>query len=260
MKIQYCSDLHLEFKENKSFLTNNPIQASGEILLLAGDVIPLALIDKHKVFFDFVSANYESVFWVPGNHEYYHYDLGNVKNPLYEKIRENVFLVNNQIIPLKSVNLIFSTLWCTISPQNEWDVQQSISDFAVIKMQGKKFTTADFNSLHQTDYAFLTTALSANDSQTNIVVTHHVPTFLNYPEKYKTSKINEAFAVELFDFISHSNAAYWIYGHHHCNTPEFTIGKTIMLTNQLGYVQQQEQKGFRSNSIIEVSIENTHTK
>lgn len=253
MKLQYCSDLHLEFKENKSFLTNNPIQPSGEILLLAGDVVPFALKDKHNDFFDFVSANYESVFWVPGNHEYYHYDLGEVKNPLYEKIRENVFLVNNQTLPYKGVNLIFSTLWSAISPQHEWDVQQSVSDFTVIKLQGKKFTTADFNTLHQTDCAYLKTALNANNSKTNIVVTHHVPTFLNYPEQYKNSKINEAFATELYDFILHSNAAYWIYGHHHSNTPEFTIGNTIMLTNQLGYVQQQEQKGFKVNSIIEIN-------
>ena len=252
MKIQYCSDLHLEFKENKSFLTNNPIQPSGEILLLAGDVIPFALIDKHSDFFDFVSANYESVYWVPGNHEYYHYDLGDVRNPLHEKIRENVFLVNNQIIPHKSVNLIFSTLWSAISPQNEWVVQQSVSDFAVIKTQGKKFTPADFNTLHQTDYTFLKTALSASGAQTNIVVTHHVPTFLNYPEQYRNSKINEAFAVELYDFIFNSCAAYWIYGHHHSNSPDFTIGNTTLLTNQLGYVQQQEQKGFKTNSIIKV--------
>ena len=251
MKIQYCSDLHLEFKENKSFLAKNPIQPSGEILLLAGDVIPFALIDKQNDFFNFVSANYESMFWVPGNHEYYHYELGDVKNPLHEKIRENVFLVNNQIIPHKSVNLIFSTLWGAISPQYEWDVQQSVSDFAVIKMHGKKFTPADFNTLHQTDYTFLKTALSASRSQTNIVVTHHVPTFLNYPEQYKNSKINEVFAVELYDFIFNSNSAYWIYGHHHSNTPEFTIN-TIMLTNQLGYVQQQEQKGFKRDAIIKM--------
>ena len=260
MKIQYCSDLHLEFNENKNFLDKNPIHPSGEILLLAGDVIPFALIGKHNDFFDFVSANYESVFWVPGNHEYYNYDLGDVKNPLYEKIRKNVFLVNNQIIPYKSVNLIFSTLWSAISPQNEWDVQQNVSDFSVIKTEGRKITPAQFNSLHQTDYAFLKTVLNTTDSKTNIVVTHHVPTFLNYPEQYKNSKINEAFAVELYDFIFHSNAAYWIYGHHHHNTSDFTIGNTIMLTNQLGYVQQQEQKGFKTNSIIEVSIENTHTK
>lgn len=252
MKIQYCSDLHLEFAENKNFLAKNPIQPSGEILLLAGDVIPFHLLKHHDNFFDFVSANYESVYWVPGNHEYYHYDLSDVKNPLYERIRENVFLVNNQIIPYKNVNLIFSTMWSNISPRNERVVQQSVSDFSVIKLEGKRITPAQFNGLHQTAYAFLKTALNTSDSKTNVVVTHHVPTFLNYPEQYKNSHINEAFAVELYDFIFNSNAAYWIYGHHHQNTPDFMIGNTSMRTNQLGYVQQGEQKGFKSNSIIEL--------
>lgn len=252
MKIQYCSDLHLEFRENKTFLDKNPIQPLGEILLLAGDVVPFVFMNKYNDFFDFVSVNFDKVYWVPGNHEYYHYDLEDVKNPLYKKIRENVFLVNNQIIPHKNVNLIFSTLWSTISLQHERDVQQSVSDFSVIKMQGKKFTPTDFNTLHQTDYAFLKTALSGNHSKANIVVTHYVPTFLNYPVLYKNSNINEAFAVELYDFIFNSSAAYWIYGHHHNNTDEFTIGNTVMLTNQLGYVQKKEQTGFKTNSIIRI--------
>lgn len=252
MKIQYCSDLHLEFWWNKNFMAKNAIQPSGEILLLAGDIIPFTLINQYNDFFDFVSANFSMVFWVPGNHEYYHCDLKDIKNPMYEKIRNNVFLVNNQAIPYKNVNLIFSTMWSTISPQNEWPVQQSVSDFSAIKINGEKFTPAHFNSLHQTDYAFLKTALSINTSQTNIVVTHHVPTFLNYPEQYKNSNINEAFAVELYDFIFNSSAAYWIYGHHHNNTPEFAIGNTIMLTNQLGYVRQQEHKGFKQEAIIKI--------
>ena len=252
MKIQYCSDLHLEFKENKNFLSKNPLQPSGDILLLAGDIIPFALLKEHDYFFDFVSANYERVYWVPGNHEYYHYELKDEKNLLHEKIRHNVFLVNNQIIPCKNVNLIFSTLWSAISPQNEWVVQQSVSDFSVIKIQGKRITPAQFNSLHQTDYAFLKTALNASDSKVNVVVTHHVPTFFNYPERYKSSSINQAFAVELYDFILNANAAYWIYGHHHQNTPEFKIGNTIMLTNQLGYVRQNEHEEFKTNAVIKI--------
>lgn len=256
MKIQYCSDLHLEFRENKNFLAKNPIKPSGEILLLAGDIIPFAQIDSHNDFFDFVSDNFEMVFWVPGNHEYYHYDLDDVKSPLYEKIRKNVFLANNQIIPYKGFNLILSTMWSSISPQNEWVVQQSVSDFFLINSQGKKITPAIFNSLHQTDYTFLKNALNTTDSKINIVVTHHVPTFLNYPKQYKNSSINEAFAVELYDFIASSNATYWIYGHHHTNIPTFTIGNTIMLTNQLGYVKQEEQKGFKTDSIIDLHESN----
>ena len=91
-------------------------------------------------------------------------------------------------MPYKNVNLIFCTLWGNISPQNYWVVQQSVSDFSLIKTQGRKITPTDFNTLHQTDYAFLKMALSLSDAKTNIVITHHVPTFFNYPEQYKNSK------------------------------------------------------------------------
>jgi len=35
MKIQYASDLHLEFRDNAHYLRNNPITPIGDILLLA---------------------------------------------------------------------------------------------------------------------------------------------------------------------------------------------------------------------------------
>jgi hypothetical protein len=73
---------------------------------------------------------------------------------------------------------------------------------------------------------------------------------MHYPEMYKTDLLNEAFAVELFPFIESSGIDYWIYGHHHCNTPAFSIGNTQMLTNQLGYVQQGEHLLFDNATII----------
>jgi Icc-related predicted phosphoesterase len=106
--------------------------------------------------------------------------------------------------------------------------------------------------LHETDVAFLKNAITKSVSEKTIVMTHHVPTLMNYPDQYKGSNINEAFAVELHDLIYKSNVPYWIYGHHHYNTPEFKIGKTIMFTNQLGYVQQNEHGAFKTNAIIEL--------
>lgn len=84
------------------------------------------------------------------------------------------------------------------------------------------------------------------------MVTHHVPTFLNYPPQYNGDPLNEAFGVELHDFIEQSGPAFWIYGHHHHNISPFMIGNTQLITNQLGYVQYNEHRDFNNLAIIDL--------
>jgi predicted phosphohydrolase len=252
MRIQYCSDLHLEFQTNKNYLKRFPVNPEGEILLLAGDIVLFKTMKEHDDFFNFCSDNFETTYWIPGNHEYYYYDLADVKKPLYEKIRDNVFLLNNQTVSYKNVELVFTTLWSHIPPQFEYTVQQSVNDFNLIKQNGKAITAKNFNALHKNDFDFLKSALAKPTDKQRIIVTHHVPTLMHYPEQYRHSEINSAFATELFDFIESSNTSYWIYGHHHCNTAAFKISNTTMLTNQLGYVQQNEHQLFNLAAIIEI--------
>ncbi len=252
MKIQYCSDLHLEFLMNNDYLQHNPIEPVGEILLLGGDICLLAKMHEHKYFFDYLSNNWKKVYWIPGNHEFYHGDISKFEQPHYENIRSNVFLVNNQVIKHEGVNIICSTLWSFIHQLNEWPIQRNVSDFMVIRNNGKRFMANDFNQLHLTDLSFIKNAVANNKHGKNIVLTHHVPTLVNYPPQYKGSPINDAFAVELYDYIFDSNIDYWIYGHHHANIPSFKIGNTTMITNQLGYVAHGENALFKRNAIIEI--------
>lgn len=246
MIIQYASDLHLEFPENKDFLSTNPIKPQGDILLLAGDIVPFCVMDKHKDFFSYVADHFEATYWIPGNHEYYYSDLANKCGTFHEKIRDNVHLLNNTVVAHQNVNLIFSSLWAKISPVNQWQIERSMSDFQVIKHNDSRFSAEHFNQLHEESIQFLKLALHHNYTDKTVVVTHHVPTFLNYPEKYKGDALNEAFAVELFDLIEDLKPDYWIYGHTHNNSADFKIGKTQLLTNQLGYVRYGEQKLFNS--------------
>lgn len=252
MKIQYCSDLHLEFLMNNDYLQYNPIEPVGDILLLGGDICVLAKIKAHTTFFDYLSANWKAVYWIPGNHEFYNGDVGKFKQPHYEAIRKNIFLVNNQVFKYDGVNIICSTLWSYINQLNEKAIEHGVSDFMLIQNNGKRLLANDFNQLHFTDVAFIKKALDENKGGNNIVLTHHVPTLINYPPQYKGSPINDAFAVELYDYIFDSNIAYWIYGHHHANIPAFKIGNTIMLTNQLGYVAHGENRLFKRDAIIEI--------
>jgi predicted phosphohydrolase len=250
MKIQYCSDLHLEFPENKKFMEANPLSVKGEILVLAGDIVSFAVMDKHNDFFDFVADNFEATYWIPGNHEYYYADAVERSGSFCEKIRTNVFLLNNQVIKLKDLRLVFTSLWSHISPANHWEVQQKISDFQVIKFKNEKFNPGHFNQLHHDSLEFLANAFEEKHDGKTVVISHHVPTYMNYPEKYKHSKVTEVFAVEMHDFIEKTGPEFWIYGHHHQNIPAFEIGHTQLVTNQLGYIKLKEHAGFLQDAYI----------
>ena len=244
MRLQYCSDLHLEFPENRKFIKDHPLQPKGDILLLAGDIVPFSIMEQQNHFFDYVSDRFEVVYWLPGNHEFYSGDAAIRSGTLYEKIRKNVFLVNNISFKHDEVKLVFSTLWSRISPINEWTIQQSLNDFHVITFNGNRFSPSHVNQLHSNCVRFLQQEINQKNAEKTVVVSHHVPTFLNYPKMYKGSALNEGFGTEMFDFIEDSDINYWIYGHHHCNTPAFSIGRTTLLTNQLGYVEHKEHRLF----------------
>ena len=252
MILQYASDLHIEFPANKEFLKQHPLQPVGDVLVLAGDIVPFAVLNKHTDFFNYVADHFETTYWLPGNHEYYHFDIAEKCGVLFEQIRSNVFLGNNTSVVHGNAKLIFSTLWSKISPGHQWQIEKSLNDFHLIKYKGFRFSAEQYNQLHKESLTFIQNELKTVQDEKVAVFTHHCPTFLNYPEQYKGDVLNEAFAVELHDQIEASNIAYWAYGHLHSNIPEFSIGKSKLITNQLGYVQRNEHQLFETNKCIEL--------
>ena len=134
MKVQFCSDLHLEFHKNREWLKNHPLIPSAEILIIAGDTYHL---DKNYNNLDFikkVSDEFQSVYIIPGNHEYYGgFDISTALESTNEKINENVFLLNNESIQIGEFNFIFSTMWSKIQ-RNIIEVLSGMADFRMIKM------------------------------------------------------------------------------------------------------------------------------
>lgn len=218
--------------------------------MLAGDILPFAEIEKENDFFNFLSDSFEHTYWIPGNHEYYRSDISERTGTFHEKIRSNVSLLNNSAMEHNGVRLLFSTLWSKINPNFEYVIKKSMADFQLIKNNGKKISGDDYDQLHEDCRAFLMKEFRTVMNLKTVVVTHHLPTFLNYPEKYRDSELNSAFATELFALIEPSNVDYWIFGHSHEVVPDFKIGKTTLTTNQLGYVQYGEHLSFVNNKLL----------
>ncbi|MBW7936548.1 MAG: metallophosphoesterase [Flavobacteriales bacterium] len=255
MKVQFLSDLHIEFPENRQWLSKHAIPVLGDVLVLAGDIMPLAQLDHHADFITYLSDHFSQVFWIPGNHEYYYHAIDDYVYTSEIDLRKNVKLVHNKAVQYNDVRFVFSTLWSKVPSSLASIIQERLSDFFLIKYQNKPIDTDLYNVLHDISVQFLTRELSDEFSQPSqtIVVTHHVPTLYKYPSKYLHSKINAAFAVEMKDFIHATQPDFWIFGHHHSNVKPFQIGKTRFLTNQLGYVRYREHTGFQPNLFLEIA-------
>jgi hypothetical protein len=60
-----------------------------------------------------------------------------------------VTLLNNTVKTIDGVKLVFSTLWSHISPEKQFIIQQSLSDFRVIRKDEKRLTVDHYNQIMQ---------------------------------------------------------------------------------------------------------------
>ena len=253
MKIQYVSDLHLEFADNWRYLKDNPLKVTGDVLILAGDIGYLGddNYSKHP-FWDWASDNYQKVIACMGNHEFYKfYDIAILPDGYCLTIRNNVHSYYNAVVPLGDADIIVSTLWAKIPLKEAYYTEQVVSDFRRILYNRELLTFADFNREHERCFAFVKKSVEASTAQKKIVVTHHVPSFRMQCPMFADSLANGAFTVELEDFIKGHSIDYWIYGHSHYNV-DVIIGNTYCISNQLGYVSHCEHLTFNPDKYIEI--------
>lgn len=258
MTIQYLSDLHLELKDNRDFLSHLPLKAVGDVLVVAGDSFYLEDKEQSKSFFwRWASDNFEQVLLIPGNHEYYGgYDIRANGDSWEWKFMSNVGYYNNKVVTIGDTDFILSTLWSYISSQNLQAISIFLTDFHRATYNGRKFTPNDYDNEYYNSISFIKDAVARSKAKHRVVVTHHCPTRLCTPRKLQVIRggsLQEAFTVDLTDYIAEAPIDYWIYGHSHVNY-EAMIGGTIVTSNQLGYVfrGENEWNGFYFNKKVEV--------
>jgi hypothetical protein len=268
LRIQYASDLHLEFlKPNPATIFSSILKPTANLLALAGDVgNPNEPI--YSDFLKYCSQNWESVFVVAGNHEFY---SGNPVQHQLEKCNEvalqfeNVHFLHRRRVDLSKygVSVLGTTLWFdTPTAEKEVVASRYMNDFKHIRVmdQGvqRLLHPADTNKWFWEDVSWLHREILANAEMgiPTIVITHHLPSFRFIASKYKDSPLNFCFASRV-DRLLRDPVRAWICGHSHTAmnlTVETPTGHILGGLNPKGY-PSEEKTGYSPQMFLEISTE-----
>lgn len=105
MKIQYASDLHLEFPEQRAAINSKTLRPVGDILILAGDICYLREDHFKFSFFDYCADSFNQTYLIPGNHETYSncFDIAELTPDFSIQIRDNVQYLNNKSVEIENI-------------------------------------------------------------------------------------------------------------------------------------------------------------
>lgn len=248
MKIQYLSDLHLEFNSKRKV----QVHPEADAIVLAGDihVKPTSL---HKFFRKLRLQKDVSIIYVLGNHEYYGHSFTQETVDEYRKacVESGVTLLDNQDVFIDDVRFIGSTLYSDISrPESAFHVERLLTDFKVVEGMSINAWQDRFNR----DRKYLVDALNANSGYPTVVVTHFCPLWMPdvIDPQFSGQMSNAGFHSDLFNLIEQYQPDVWIYGHSHYNAPKVFVGKTRVVCNQIGYPHEAMTRASEEMALIEV--------
>ncbi len=271
LRIQYASDLHLEFfRSPPAFGTL--LKPVAPLLALAGD-IGYPQTPVYADFLRYCSEHWESVFVVAGNHEFY-----NAKTPLQghtEQLQQcaaiasafpNVhFLQRGRVeLPQYGATVLGATLWTDLgTPYRQEVAKDMMSDYRYIRVKEGEglrcLEPSDTHHWHQEDANWLHREIQENAAigRPTIVITHHLPTHRLIATRYQQSPINFCFASDCRTLLRDPVRA-WICGHTHTAvnyTAETRRGHILMGVNPRGYPIEVSQSGYCAEIFMDISTE-----
>ena len=254
-RIQYVSDLHLEFYDKIPQLSSF-VKPIAPYLALAGDIGKPGH-PQYKQFFDHISPLWEHIFYVAGNHEYY--DIPRQKwahkTPVtfmerHKEIQEfvatypNVHFLDHDhpsfFLPRENMAVVGSTLWTHIPEgmrayafhgMNDYNfIAHKYDDDAILPI-----SPAILTQIHEKEKAMLEKQIKywATQNVDVTVVTHHMPSFSLISPKYASNPLNICFASNC-EKLMLPNVKAWFYGHTH-NACSGMFDNTFVACNSRGY-------------------------
>jgi predicted phosphodiesterase len=257
MKIRVLSDLHLE---GAAF---NPPEADCDAVVLAGD-IGSGTNGVTWAANNFVGLGVP-VIYVPGNHEFYGYDMSDLNAAMTNVAKERGVILGDCSSTLvekegeQPVRILAATLWTDFDLYGVEKrkacgdaTERCLYDYTAIKRHGKLLRWRDVRAMClRTQFWLKYEAVKAKAAgEKVVVVTHHAPSERSSLPRFKNDPVTAGFASRLEGFAA-EYVNCWIHGHMH-NNSWYRIGDCLVVANPRGYRPPSENPRFDDKLVIEV--------
>jgi predicted phosphohydrolase len=240
IKIQYASDLHLEFNSHTSF--DDLIKPTGDFLVLAGD-IGNPYDKEYFNLLEYCSKNFKYTFIVTGNHEYFSSTIKGTDSQIEKLCSKfnNVIFLQKGTFKYRNIVFIGCSLWTYIPDENRKAVNDYITDHTYIN----RFDIDDRNLLHLEQKEWIENTIKNYKNCIKVLITHH--------PLVKVRGYNDAtdcaFTNSYEDILK--NFHYSICGHTHYNYNLDLESGCKVLSNCRGY---RTARDYQNDKYIEIKI------
>ena len=242
MRINYFSDVHLEFGEQCLPDTD------ADIVVAAGDI---GVFDQGLAWLRSID---KPVIYIAGNHEFYNGEYHNVLRMLRsECLGSNIQFLDKDVYVFQGVRFLGCTLWADLLIDGEAKAEaigKTLNDFRKIRFNESAFDQSHFSELHQEAKAWLEEQLAQPFNGKTVVVTHHAPTEWSWIETPNALK-KMAYCNDLKPLFHEFEIAAWFHGHVH-NMGDYRIADARILSNTRGYLGRRTVAGFDINKVVDI--------
>ncbi|HUL13635.1 MAG TPA: metallophosphoesterase [Methylococcaceae bacterium] len=242
MRIQYFSDIHLEFCGLKIG------QTDADLIVAAGD------IGIGCMGLEWLKQIKKTVVYVAGNHEFYGREYFATIDALHVGARgSNVHFLERESFISGDVRFLGCTLWTELGgDENDQleDLLRLVNDFKKIRYRRDVLNFRDYVLMHRESRRWLTNELEQPFDGKTVVITHHAPTPWSWHESPSSVK-RFAYCNDLKEIFHNFEIAAWFHGHTHL-VSDYRCSGARILCNPRGYHPAHLVADFDAVKTVEI--------
>ena len=242
VKIQYFSDLHLEFGDLPC------VRGDADVVIAAGDI---------GVGLDGIGwlTQFDCpVIYVLGNHEYWGQDYTDFIDKVWqESSGTNIHFLENESVIIDGVRFVGCSLWTDYGRANDQIMSaaaKGMNDFRYITDGGAPLKPRRLLEAHRQSVDWLSDVLSHPYEGQTVVVTHHAPSMKSW-HRSPMDGYQYCYCSNLETILRQSEAELWVHGHTH-HAQDYRVHGVRVVCNPRGYFNHEEVKGFALDKSIEI--------